>query len=71
MPMPREQDEINVRAKLIELRTRRNVTQAEIADAAGVHVSTVARIEQGRHRPSLSTLRRLAFVLECSIDDLA
>lgn len=68
--MPREQDQIDVGGKLIERRVARNVTQVEMADAAGVHVSTIARIEQGRHRPSLSTLRRLAHVLDCTIDDL-
>jgi len=46
-------------ALLQEARRRSGLTQAELADRAGVPQSTVAKIERGRRDPSLSTLERL------------
>jgi len=46
-------------ALLQEARRRSGLTQAELANRAGVPQSTVAKIERGRRDPSLSTLERL------------
>jgi len=35
------------------------MTQVQLAEAAGVRVETVSRIESGAHSPSVRTLRKL------------
>jgi DNA-binding XRE family transcriptional regulator len=52
-------------------RDLRGLTQAALADRAGVHRVTVAEIETGRKRGSVATLRALAGALEVALDDLA
>lgn len=41
-------------------RTYKKLTQAQVAAAMGVAQSAVARIESGKHEPSLSTLKAYA-----------
>lgn len=54
------EEEFNVASMLIAARTRANLTQAELAKKMGTSQSTIARLESGAAKPSLSTLRRLA-----------
>jgi len=49
--------------KLRELRIRKVWTQAALAAKAGISISTVAAIEQGKQQPSLATGQKLAKVL--------
>ena len=49
-------------------RIRRGLTQAELASAAGTTQSSIARLESGKHAPSLSFLRRVAGPLGLRID---
>ncbi len=44
-------------------RTRRMLTQLELAEKAGVAVSTVSSIEQESHPPRLRVIRKIADVL--------
>lgn len=53
-------------AKLKTLRTNLGLSRAEVAQRAGVSVSLVAQIENGRAHPSLETLQRLSDVLGIS-----
>jgi transcriptional regulator with XRE-family HTH domain len=46
-------------AILQEARRRANLTQQELAVAAGRPQSTISRIERGRRDPTLTTLRQL------------
>ena len=41
-------------------RTERGLTQGELGDLVGLHQSQVARLEAGKHTPSIETLVRLA-----------
>lgn len=50
----------DVGARLRELRLAAGLTQAEVARRTGIHRPNVARVETGRHTPSLDTLRRIA-----------
>ena len=50
-------------ATLRELRMRRFLTQAELAEKTGVSESTVAGWEAGRKAPRLRNIRKLAEVL--------
>src|SRR5690349_452266 len=48
---------------LLDARERAGLTQAAVAEAAGVSVETVSRIERGLHEPELSTVIALARAL--------
>ena len=48
---------------LIEARLARKLSQAELAAAAGMSQSSIARIESGRGNPTLNTLLTIAKVL--------
>ncbi len=50
--------------RLRELRLVKNITQLELAALSGVSLATIVRLEQGRHPPRISTVRKLANVLE-------
>lgn len=56
----------NIRAE----RARLNLSQADVADAIGVHVNMISRYESGMSEPSGSVLVRLAAFFECSPDYL-
>jgi DNA-binding XRE family transcriptional regulator len=47
-------------ARLKELRLAAGLTQAELARRTGIHRPNIARVEAGRHTPSLETLSRIA-----------
>jgi transcriptional regulator with XRE-family HTH domain len=50
--------------RLKRQRTRRALTQAELAERADVTTATVARIERDEIEPRMTTLRKLAQALE-------
>ena len=52
-------------------RDLRGLTQAALAERAGVNRVTVAEIEPGRKQGSVATLRALAGALGVTLDDLA
>ena len=54
------EDEFALASQLIEARSRAGLTQAEVAERMGTSQSTVARLESGGAKPSLSTLKRFA-----------
>jgi transcriptional regulator with XRE-family HTH domain len=56
--------------QLQRLRTRGGLTQEQLAVKAGLARVYVAKLEQGEHDPSLSTLVRLAKVLRVSVAEL-
>lgn len=53
-------------ARLRELRLAAGLTQAELARRTGIHRPNIARVEAGRHTPSLETLSRLASAIGVS-----
>jgi transcriptional regulator with XRE-family HTH domain len=59
-----------VRIRLREVRERRLLTQAELAERAGLTEATVNRIERGIHEPRISTVRRLAEALKVEPEEL-
>jgi transcriptional regulator with XRE-family HTH domain len=52
------------------LRVERRLTQEELAAKAGITRGYLARLETGRHEPTLTTLQRLAKALRVSVVDL-
>lgn len=61
---------LNGKNPLRVYRDLRGLTQAELADKAGVNRVTVAEIETGRKQGSIATLRALADALGVGLDDL-
>jgi len=53
-------EEFALASMLIEARVNAHLSQAELAQRMGTSQSTVARLESGAARPSLTTLRRFA-----------
>lgn len=51
---------------LKEARLKKDLTQAEVADKAGIHPNTYAKIERGENQPSPESIKKLIKVL--SID---
>lgn len=61
----------NLSLKLNYFKKKLKLTNEKIAQQAGIPVATVERISSGRtQNPNLKTLRALAAVFECSLDDL-
>lgn len=53
-----------------ELRRRKALTQAELAEVAGVSVDTIVKLENGRHDPRPKTIRKLARALDVPVERL-
>lgn len=56
--------------RLKAIRTRRLLTQKELAEKIGVSWQTVSEWESGRQQPRMQHLRKLCTVLEVSPDEL-
>jgi putative transcriptional regulator len=57
-----------MRNKLPELRARRGLTQAELADLLDVSRQTVISLEKGKYDPSLPLAFRIAAVFRLPIE---
>lgn len=55
---------------LKELRTSKNVTQAELAKAIGVSASTIGMYESGEREPNFETEEKIADYFNVSLDVL-
>lgn len=56
--------------KLPELRKRKKLTQAQLAEKAGVSRSVIARFEVGINQMSPRNLQKVCKVLHCKMDDV-
>ena len=59
-----------VAEKLKEVRLEKGMTQADIAEKAGLHPNSYAKIERGEATPSLETLEKIAKALSVRSSDL-
>jgi transcriptional regulator with XRE-family HTH domain len=57
-------------ARLRELREKAGLTQAQLAQRSGLHLSAVTRFEQGLREPSLESAASLAGALGVTCDAL-
>jgi transcriptional regulator with XRE-family HTH domain len=57
-------------SSLRDARLRAGLTQQELSWACGVNVITISRAERGKQWPRHATLRRMAAVLDTTIDEL-
>ena len=55
---------VYVGEKLKEIRTRRLLTQEELAEKAGISAATVVNVERNNQEPHFRTIRKLAKALD-------
>ena len=58
------------RAALKRIRNRRDLTQQQLAERAGVHRITIVKLESGKLRPGVDLLEALAGALSVDVADL-
>lgn len=63
---PRERMAVRIKA----LRERRGLTQEQLAEKAEISRTYLARLETGRHDPTLSMLEKLAKALKVDVAKL-
>ena len=63
---PREKIALRIKA----LRERQKISQEELAARAGVSRGYLARLETGRHDPTITTLEKLAKALRVRVERL-
>jgi transcriptional regulator with XRE-family HTH domain len=69
--MAKQEDVLDgVGERLRELRKRRDVTLAALAERTGISVSTLSRLESGGRKPTLELLLPLAQTYQVSLDEL-
>jgi transcriptional regulator with XRE-family HTH domain len=56
--------------RLKQLRQRRNITLADLAEETGISISTLSRLEAGLRRPTLEQLLPLARAYGVTLDEL-
>ena len=56
--------------KLKEIRTRRLLTQTELAEKSGVNPTTIVRVERNQAEPHFRTIRKLAKALDVDPTEL-
>jgi transcriptional regulator with XRE-family HTH domain len=61
---------VHIGERLKRQRTRKALTQAELAAKAGLTTAAVARIERDENEPRMTTLRKLAKALDVEPSEL-
>ena len=56
--------------RIKDLRAMRGLTQAVLAERAGLSLAYIGRLETGHYDPQLSTLRKLAKALKVTLAEL-
>lgn len=56
--------------RLAELRKKRSLTQQQLCDLVGVHVTMLSSYESERSQPTLEVIRKLALALDVMADEL-
>lgn len=59
-----------MKTRIREFRARKDMTQADLADAVGVRRETIVFLEKGQYNPSLKLAHDVARVLGSSINEL-
>lgn len=56
--------------KIKELRKKAGLSQQDLADRVGIHLTYLSRLENGHNEPSIEVIRKLMEVFEVSADYL-
>lgn len=68
--MPRIESKFRIENKLQDLRSRKNLTQEQLAEAVGVTRATIIALEKGSYNPSLELAFRLAKYFHTGIETI-
>jgi putative transcriptional regulator len=68
--MPRIEGKLAILNDIQALRTQRELTQQDLADAVNVTRATIIALEKGSYNPSLELAFRLAQFFETSIEKI-
>ena len=68
--MPIEFDKTVLRKRITEIREKHGLSQAELAQEAGITPAAISQIEKGSRFPTIPVLHRIANVLGVSLDFL-
>lgn len=55
---------------LVKLREKQGLTQTKLSALVGVKSNTISQYESGKREPSIIVLKKIAKVLNCTVDDL-
>jgi DNA-binding XRE family transcriptional regulator len=61
---------VHVSKRLKQIRVDARLTQRALGDLVGMHREIVARLESGRHEPSLTTIERVCTACGRSVTDV-
>ena len=56
--------------KLKEVREKVGMTQRELSELSGITITTISKIENGRHAPRISTANEIAKILNADFKEL-
>ena len=56
--------------RLAQLRKKRGLTQQQLCELVGVHVTQLSHYETDRSQPTLEVIRKLALALDVTADEL-
>lgn len=56
--------------RLREIRKGRKLTQQELAEKAGLHLTYIGHLELGKYHPTVFVMWKIAKALDMSIDEL-
>lgn len=59
-----------MRTRIKELRARKNLTQAQLADQVRVRRETIVFLEKGKYNPSLKLAYLISLVLDEKIEEI-
>ena len=59
-----------MKTRIKELRARKNLTQAQLADQVGVRRETIVFLEKGKYNPSLKLAYLISRVLDEKIEEI-
>lgn len=61
---------IKIGSMIAKMRADKNMSQRDLADAAGIDKAHIARIEQGKYSIRIDILYKIATGLNCSAKDI-
>lgn len=59
-----------MKTRIKELRARKNLTQAQLAEKVGVRRETIVFLEKGKYNPSLKLAYLISLVLEENMENI-
>jgi transcriptional regulator with XRE-family HTH domain len=68
--MKNGQTESSFGKRLADVRKQRGLTQQQLCELVGVHVTQLSNYEAGRSQPTLEVIRKMALALDVTADEL-